>query len=159
MASWAEIERAAPQLAEKARELLGAHVHKTIATLRADGSPRISGIEAKFVGDDLWFGSMPGSRKGADLDRDPRFALHSGSDDPPDWRGDAKLSGLAEAVGDRERRIELFRAMGAEAVSADSGLYRADIRELVVTGLNEAGDELAIEFWTAAAGLQTLARK
>jgi hypothetical protein len=54
MASRAEIERLAPQLAEKARSMLEAHVHnKTIATLRADGAPRISGIEAKFVGEDL----------------------------------------------------------------------------------------------------------
>jgi hypothetical protein len=60
-----------------------------LATVRADGSPRISGLEAKFIEEDLLFGSMPGSRKGADLLRDPRFALHSGSIDPPGWQCDA----------------------------------------------------------------------
>jgi len=139
--------------------LLEAHVHKTIATLRADGSPRISGIEAKFVGEDLWFGSMPRSRKGADLARDPRFSLHSGSEDPPDWRGDAKLAGLAEEVIDRERKLELFKAMGAEEVSADSSLFRADLRELAVTRLTEAKDELAIEWWSAAGGVRRMTRK
>jgi hypothetical protein len=49
--------------------------------------------------------------------------------------------------------------MGAAAMSFDSPLYRADIRELVVTGLNAAGEELAIEFWTEAGGLQTVNRK
>jgi hypothetical protein len=159
VASWVEIERVAPDLARVARILLEAHVHKTIATIRADGSPRISGIEAKFIDDDLWFGSMPGSRKGADLDRDPRFALHSGSDDPPGWQGDAKLSGRADEVTEPRRKEELFRAMGAEEVAVESGLYRADLYELTVTRLNEAGDELAIEFWSEAGGLRSLTRK
>src|ERR1700761_6851565 len=108
MASWGEIEEKAPDLARIARELLEAHVHKFLATVRADGSPRISGIEAKFIDDDLWFGSMPRSRKGADLARDPRFSLHSGSDDPPGWVGDAKLSGVAEKVTDADRKEAVF---------------------------------------------------
>jgi general stress protein 26 len=163
MASWGEIERDAPDLAADARNLLEAHVHKTIATLRADGSPRISGIEAQIIGagidGDLWFGSMPGSRKSADLARDPRFSLHSGSDDPPDWGGDAKLSGIAEEVTDRERKLEIFKAMGAEEVDGDSGLYRVDVRELAVTRLTEAKDELAIAWWTEAGGERRVTRK
>lgn len=139
--------------------MLDAHIHKTIATARADGSPRISGIEAKFIDDDLWFGSMPGSRKSADLARDPRFSLHSGSDDPPDWPGDAKLSGLAEEVVDRDRKRQIFKAMGADEVPDDSALYRVDVRELAVTRLTEAKDELAIEWWTEAGGARSMTRK
>jgi general stress protein 26 len=163
MASWGEIERDAADLAADARKLLEAHVHKTIATLRADGSPRISGIEAKIIGagigGDLWFGSMPGSRKSADLARDPRFSLHSGSDDPPDWSGDAKLSGTAEEVTERERKLEIFKAMGAEEVDEASGLYRVDVQELAVTRLTEAKDELAITWWTEAGGVRQVTRK
>jgi Pyridoxamine 5'-phosphate oxidase len=157
--SWGEIESLVPDLAPHARGLLEAHVHKTIATLRADGSPRISGIEAKFIDGDLWFGSMPGSRKSADLARDPRFALHSGSIDPPDWQGDAKLSGVAEEVTDHDRKVAIFKAMGAEEVPLDSVLYRADVGELSVTRLTEVGDELAIDFWSEAGGLRSLTRK
>jgi general stress protein 26 len=157
--SWGEIEHIAPDLAREARTLLEAHVHKTIATLRADGSPRISGIEAQFIDGDLWFGSMPGSRKDADLARDPRFSLHSGSDDPPDWRGDAKLAGLAEAITDQERKLEIFKAMGAEEVDDASSLYRVDVRELAVTRLTEAKDELAIAWWTEAGGVRSVTRK
>lgn len=159
MASWGEIEQVAPELARQARKLMDAHVHKTIATLRADGSPRISGIEAQFIDDELWFGSMPGSRKSADLARDPRFSLHSGSDDPPDWGGDAKISGLAEPVTDRERKLAIFKAMGAEEVPDDSLLYRVDVRELAVTRLTAAKDELAIDWWSEAGGLRSLTRK
>jgi pyridoxamine 5'-phosphate oxidase-like protein len=159
VASWGEIESVAPDLARLARRLLEAHVHKTVATLRADGSPRISGIEAKFIDGELWFGSMPGSRKGADLARDPRFALHSGSIDPPGWQGDAKLSGLAEEIVDPARKGEIFRAMGSEEVAVDSLLYRADVREVAVTRLTEAGDELMIDFWNEAAGVRSITRK
>ncbi len=102
---------------------------------------------------------MPGSRKGADLARDPRFALHSGSIDPPGWQGDAKLSGIAEEVIDPARKVEIFKAMGAEEVSVDSLLYRADVREVAVTRLTEAGDELAIDFWNESAGVRSITRK
>jgi hypothetical protein len=166
MASWGEIERQAPELAEDARKLLDAHVHKTIATIRVDGSPRISGIEAKFIdeagiGGDLWIGSMPGSRKSADLERDPRFALHSGSIDPPDWEGDAKLSGVVEEVEDPARKRAIFEAMGAdpEQIGLDSKLYRCDVRELAVTRLTESKDELAVAWWTEAGGERRLTRR
>ena len=161
MVSWGEIEQIAPELARQARALLDAHVHKTLATLRADGAPRISGIEAKFIDGDLWFGSMPGSRKNADLARDPRFALHSGSIDPPDWEGAAQLAGIAREVEDPVRKREIFNAMGAdpEQIGLDSKLYRADVREVSVTRLTEAKDELAIDFWSEAGGVRSLTRK
>ena len=103
MATWREFEAAAPELAARARALFEAQKHLTIATLRRDGSPRISGIECTFEDGDLWFGSMGGAVKALDLRRDPRFALHCGTGDsarwegdPARWPGDAKLSGRAE---------------------------------------------------------------
>ena len=107
MASWGEIDAAEPDFVRSVRERLDAGVHKTIATLRADGAPRISGIEIFFAEGDLWFGSMPGARKAADLRRDPRFALHGPSSDPPGWKGDAKLAGVVEEVTDPERVKEI----------------------------------------------------
>ena len=76
MARWSEVVQAEPEFAGRVQQLFDAGRHKTIATLRADGSPRISGIECEFEDGDLEFGSMTGARKGADLRRDPRFALH-----------------------------------------------------------------------------------
>ena len=109
MARWERIEAEEPEFAARARERFDAGVHKTIATLRADGSPRISGIEASFLAGDLWFGSMPGARKAADLIRDPRFALHSASEDPPGWSGDAKLSGRAIEIGEGKSATATWR--------------------------------------------------
>jgi hypothetical protein len=82
MTAWQDVEQAAPEFARRVRTLFDAHRHKTLATVRADGSPRISGIETVFEDGELVFGSMPGARKGADLRRDPRFALHSATVDP-----------------------------------------------------------------------------
>ncbi|HEY2272798.1 MAG TPA: pyridoxamine 5'-phosphate oxidase family protein, partial [Jatrophihabitantaceae bacterium] len=100
MTAWRDVEQAVPDFARRVRELLDAHRHKTIATVRADGSPRISGIEVQFEDGELVFGSMSNARKGADLRRDPRFALHGATIDPVDgqeakWPGEVKISGRA----------------------------------------------------------------
>src|SRR5262249_39953547 len=99
MAAGKEGEQAEPEVA--AGERLGeAGRHKTIATVRAGGGPRISGIECAFADGELRFGSMPGARKGADLRRDPRFALHGPAFHPQEgkeaeWPGEAKIAGRA----------------------------------------------------------------
>ncbi len=154
VASWSEIEAAEPQFANAVRERLDAGTHKTIATLRADGAPRISGIEAFFAEGDLWFGSMPRSRKAIDLLRDQRFALHSASADPPAWEGDAKLSGRAEEIRDPEQRLRIFRTHGSDPPSPEAHLFRADITDVVLIGLNEARDRLVIDHWHVGRGLE-----
>jgi Pyridoxamine 5'-phosphate oxidase len=158
VAGWAEIEAADPRFAGAVRERLDAGVHKTIATLRADGSPRISGIEAFFAEGELWFGSMPRARKAADLLRDPRFALHSASADPPEWPGDAKVAGRAVEVTEPERRLRIFRTRGADPPSPDSHLFCADISEVVLVGLDDARERLVVEHWHAGRGLERLER-
>ena len=162
MARWERIEAEEPEFAARARERFDAGVHKTIATLRADGSPRISGIEASFLAGDLWFGSMPAARKAADLIRDPRFALHSASEDPPGWSGDAKLSGHAIEVGPGEERDRYLAARAGDSEPDPPGsfdLFRAEISELVIVGLNDERTRLVIEFWVEGRGLRTLARE
>lgn len=151
VASWADVEGQAPDLAARARGYLDAHVHKTLATLRRDGSPRISGTELTFADGDLWIGSMPGAVKALDLRRDSRFALHSGSDDPPAWSGDAKVAGRAEEVDDDEQKASI-RNEGEPA--GDSHRFRLDVTELVVVGLNEARDRMVIESWHEGRGVE-----
>jgi len=151
MTAWRDVERAEPEFARRVRGLFDAHRHKTIATVRADGSPRISGIETVFEDGDLVFGSMPNARKGADLRRDPRFALHSATVDPVEgaeaqWPGEAKISG---------------RAIAGEpaAEGPESDRFRADIAEVVHTHLNPEATRLVVEWWTPAHGLRTVERE
>jgi Pyridoxamine 5'-phosphate oxidase len=155
MPSWSEFEELAPALAEQVRARLDAHTHKTIATIRRDGSPRISGTESEIKDGELWIGSMWQARKAHDLQRDPRFALHSGSDDPADWSGDAKLAGVAEEIVDRERVEEVN---GGKAPPGPSHLFRLDLREVSTVGLDEARKSLVIEVWTPEDGVRTIKR-
>ena len=145
MPSWSEFESAAPELAARVRERLDAHTHKTLATVRRDGSPRICGTETQFEDGDLWIGSMLDARKARDLQRDPRFALHSGSDEPTEWKGDAKLAGVAEEVTDGGKRT--------------SHRFRLDLREVSTVGLNAERNRLVIEVWTPDGGVRRIERE
>jgi hypothetical protein len=153
--SWSEFEAEAPELAARVRERLDAHGHKTIATVRRDGSPRISGTEAQLRDGELWIGSMWQALKARDLRRDPRFALHSGSDDPEKWTGDAKLAGVVEEITDPERVRELN---GAAAEAGPSHLFRLDLREVSAVGLDDERKALVIEVWTPGAGVRSIKR-
>ena len=151
MTAWREVEQAEPGFAQRVRGLFDARRHKTVATLRADGSPRISGIEATFEGGELTFGSMPNARKGADLRRDPRFALHSATVDPVEgseaqWPGEAKISGQAIYAG------PTTDGPGGE-------LFHANITEVVHTHLNERATMLVVEWWTPTHGLRRVERE
>jgi hypothetical protein len=147
VASWSEVEAAAPELAAAARGFLAARRHLVLATVRRDGAPRVSGIEAQFLDGELWLGMMWRSRKALDARRDPRFALHSGSADPPGWTGDATVSGLLEEVTDPERIAQVLGASGGEAPPGPAHLFRADIGELTVVRLGEPADHLVFEVW------------
>jgi hypothetical protein len=151
MATWQDVERAVPEFAGRVRALFDAHRHKTIATVRTDGSPRISGIETAFEDGQLVFGSMANARKGADLRRDPRFAVHSATVDPIDgaeaqWPGEAKIAG---------------RALGAGPVigGPEGDRFRADIAEVVHTHLNDKATLLVVDWWTPRHGLRTIERE
>jgi hypothetical protein len=61
--------------------------NKTIATLRKDGSPRLSGSELEFDDGEVTFGMMGGSMKLLDVRRDPRIAVHSPTVEPPPTDG------------------------------------------------------------------------
>ena len=143
MPSWEAIEQAEPAFAARVRRLFDAGRHKTIATLRADGSPRISGIECEFADGQLRFGSMADSRKGADLARDPRFALHGPTFHPVEgkereWPGEAKITG--------------------RATSTDGETFVADITEVAITGLDDEATKLVVEYWTPHGGLRRVER-
>lgn len=151
MSSWSDVVGDAPEFAARVRALFDARKHKTMATLRRDGSPRISGIELEFVDGQLQLGMMADSLKAADLRRDPRVAVHSPSVDPPEgdqsaWAGEAKIAG---------RVVEI----ATPPPPAVPGTYLAiDITEIALTRVGDPADHLVIESWHEGRGLRRRTR-
>jgi hypothetical protein len=149
MASWNEITQDAPDFAARVRACFDAGTNKTLATLRRDGSPRISGTELLITDDEVTLGMMPDSVKLADVRRDRRVAVHSPTLEPPEdvgsWAGEAKLAGVL---------VDIEPAADAPAGSAS---FRLDITEAVhthVTSSEPGGpvDLLVVESWHPGIG-------
>ena len=143
--SWAQVQAEAPELVGAVRACFAVRKHATLATLRADGSPRISGTEVQWEDGELLIGSMPGALKARDLQRDGRVAIHSPTVDPPEgdessWAGEAKVAGVAQ---------ELPGSEGAHA-------FRIDLTEVVHTAVD--GDALRITSWHPGRGVQVRRR-
>jgi hypothetical protein len=158
MASFADVESEEPEFAARVRAAFDAHAHKFLATLRADGSPRISGIEMAFVGGEPWLAGMPASVKFADLRRDPRFALHTGSAEPETFRGDAKLSGRAMEVTAEAERAAYAEDAGIPMKPGDFELFRVELEQVVLVALNDEKTALLISSWRPGQGLTTTSR-
>lgn len=163
MASWHEVEAAVPDLAAAVRTAFDAHKHKVLATLRADGSPRVSGNELTFKDGEVWLGMMHRSVKALDLLRDPRLAVHSATVDAELKLGDAKLSGRAVEETDPETK----RSFGDEAAEAHDDaepaepyhLFRVDVSEISIVRIGDPPDHLVIESWSPAAGYRRTERR
>jgi hypothetical protein len=150
MTSWQGFERKAPEFAARVRGRFDVGINKTLATIRADGSPRISGTELSFEDGELTLGMMGGSLKLRDVRRDPRVAIHSPTIDPPTdgttWAGDAKVSG---------RLVEVDRQ---EAEHPGAGFFRLDLTEVVLTSVDEAAQLLVVESWHPGRGSERRTR-
>lgn len=151
MATWREFETQAPELAAAVRARFEATKHHVMATLRRDGSPRVSGTEVDFHGDDLTTGSMWEAVKARDLQRDGRFAIHANPGDGSMAGGDAKVAGVAVELGDADKRALARGVPDDDEEHADPPgpyhLFRLDLHEVVLTSLHPKGDCLVIETW------------
>ncbi len=150
MAGWQDVVAADPDFAAHVRRCFAIRKHATLATLRKDGSPRISGTEVEFADDgEIYLGMMPASLKALDLRRDPRLALHCPTEDAPEadpasWLGDAKISGAGVEVTD-------------PAPPDGSHRFRIDVNEVVLTTVG--GDHLVIRSWHPGRGIETRERR
>ncbi|WP_306325738.1 pyridoxamine 5'-phosphate oxidase family protein [Streptomyces venezuelae] len=152
--TWSAFEAAEPELAATVRERFGQHTHHTLATLRADGSPRLSGIEVGFRFGELWLGMMPGSRKARDLRRDPRLSLLANLGRGTDMGGgDVRISGRAVEITDPET---IARYVTEADEPQPFHLFRVEPTEVVRTWVD--GDELVLRSWTAGRRARTFRR-
>ena len=160
MPSWDQIVREAPQLAAAVQARFDANRHKVLGTLRADGSPRLSGIEVTFRDGDLWLGMMADSLKALDLRRDPRMALHSATVDPKLEEGDARISGLAVEATDAGAMTALVEGDARHEDGAPAGhVFRVDVTELMLIKIGDPPDHLVIESWHEGRGVDRVERR
>jgi hypothetical protein len=155
MTTWQQFAAEAPELAKTVRERLEAAKHHVLATLRLDGSPRVSGTEVGWRGPDLTLGSMPGARKALDLRRDGRFALHANPGDGSMTAPDVKISGRAVEVAGAEQQAWVEEI---KPPSEDSHLFRLELAEVVATGVSDDQTHLVIQLWRPNQPVQTFKR-
>ena len=146
------MDRAEPEFAQRVRALFDAHRHKTIATLRADGSRGSPGIEAVFENGEIDVcvrcrtparaRSPSGSAVRPHTAR--RFDPVEGSE--AQWPGEAKISGRAVAAG-------------PVTDGSDGDQFHADIADVVHVHLDAAATMLVVEWWSPMDGLRRIERE
>ena len=113
---WSDIERTQPRLARLARERLIDPGVVLVATIRHDGTPRLSPVEPCVLDGELWLSMMWQSTKARDLPHDPRILVHSVITSRDGAEGEFKIRGTARVENDQavQRRY-------ADAVAASLG--------------------------------------
>ena len=148
---WSDLETRQPRLAEAATRRLIAPGVLLVVTIRRDGTPRLSPVEPYVLDGDLLLSMMWGSRKAADLDRDPRMLVHSVVSSPDGAAGEVKVRGTAVPVEDREAQ-----ARYAEAVGRDLGwtpevgrfhLYAVDLDQVSYVRYHHATGDQFLTVW------------
>jgi Pyridoxamine 5'-phosphate oxidase len=94
---WSDLEHAQPRLAGLAQQRLIRPGVVLVATIRQDGTPRISPVEPYVLDGDLWLSMMWRSTKARDLLRDPRILVHSVITNRDGTEGEFKIRGTARA--------------------------------------------------------------
>lgn len=153
--SWADFQAAEPDFADAVQSRFQLYKHHVLATVRSDGSPRVSGLEVDFRFGQLWLGMMPGSRKAQDLRRDPRFAVHAnpGPDDSMGG-GDVKVAGRAVEETDPDVLARFVEEVGPPQ---PFHLFRTELGEVVHTAV--VGEELVVRAWRPGAPVRTHRRR
>ncbi|TFD50506.1 pyridoxamine 5-phosphate oxidase [Cryobacterium frigoriphilum] len=152
MTTWQRVEADAPTFAARVRERFDAGTNKTMATLRKDGGPRISGTELAFADGRITLGMMPHSQKLHDVLRDPRVAIHCPTLEPPAgdpsaWAGDAKIAG----------RLVPIASQPSEPPGSSS--FEVELDEVVLTYVDDSNTHLVVESWHAGRGWQQIVRE
>lgn len=157
MTSWTDFEAAEPVHAASVRKRFEEHKHHVLATLRADGSPRLTGLETDISRGELWLGMMPNSRKALDLRRDPRCAIHANPGAASDTElCDVRISGRAIEVTDLAELARFAEAAPEGEVPEVFHLFRVDLTEVVRTYL--AMPDICMDVWRPGRPLRTLRR-
>ena len=164
--NWAAFAAAEPEFARTVEARFGAYTHHVLATLRKDGSPRTTGLEATFKNGELWLGMMADSMKALDLRRDPRFSLMANPGEGTGMGGgDVRISGRAIEVEDPEVKAsygqdpEKEEPPKREEVEQPEPfhLFRAELTEVVRTYVEDE-KYLVLQIWQPGGPVRVIKR-
>ncbi len=132
MVTWHVFETEAPELASFGRERTDRQV-SFMATVRGDGAPRVHPVTPWIADGHLYVRMYTTSPKVADLERDPRFALHSMMDNDDGVGGEFALTGRANSVEDPDTMSAAFAAVGELGSGRPLVLLELQVDEVVAT--------------------------
>lgn len=132
--SWRKLDDAAPELAVLGTARLTKRI-SYLATIRADGAPRVHPVSPFISHDRLFVYMEPTSPKGNDLRRDGRYAMHCSVEDATGGGGEFCVRGKATMVDDPQTRSKAFEAARAIGYKPNDRytLFELDIEEALAT--------------------------
>jgi hypothetical protein len=148
---WSELERCQPRLAEVGRQrLLGPGV-VLVATIRRDGTPRLSPVEPLIMDGVLWLSMLWRSQKAMDLMRDPRVLVHGVVTSRDGGEGEFKVRGHARNEQDEgvQRRYAetVTRELGWKPEPGHFHLFAIDIDHLSYLRYDDASGDQCVTQW------------
>ncbi len=148
---WSEMENTQPRLAGLGRKCLVEPGVVLVATIRQDGTPRLSPVEPFVMDGDLWLSMMWQSRKARDLLRDPRILVHSVITSRDGAEGEFKIRGTARAENDPavERRYAdaVANSLGWRPEPGRSHLFAVGINEITFIRYDNATGDQHVVMW------------
>lgn len=148
---WADLERRQPQLAALGRRQLLDPGVVLVATIRRDGTPRLSAVEPFVLDGELWLAMLWQSRKAADLQRDRRVLVHSVITGRDGGAGEYKLRGAVREEPDRgvqQRYADaVAEALGWRAEPGRFHLFAVDIAEITFIRYEDATGDQFVTRW------------
>lgn len=156
---WGDFAAAAPELASAAREVVERWGFLLLGTIRRDGTPRISVVEAHFVADHLMLVMIAGTLKARDVRRDPRLVLNAPVLDAINPGTELKLRGRAVEISD-----DALRRATAEIVESRSGwrppeswhVFSIAIEDVAL--IRWTGSVMDMTRWTSGDGVERAQR-
>jgi hypothetical protein len=148
---WAEFESQQSRLAELGRQKLGGAGVVLVATVRRDGTPRVSPVEPLFWERDLWLSMGLGSLKARDLMRDPRVLVHSIVTGRDGTDGEYKIRGRALSEPDpgiqEGYAHEVVERLGWTPQVGKFHLFRVDIEDATFIHWDDATNDQYVTRW------------
>jgi hypothetical protein len=126
---WSEIERHQPGLAALGRQRLLDPGVVLVATIRRDGTPRLSPVEPFVMDGALWLSMMWQSAKATDLLRDARVLVHSVITNRDGSEGEFKIRGTVRAENDTAVQHRYAQAV-AQSLGWDVQVGRVHLFEV-----------------------------